>query len=95
MADRVNRPSRASLSLLFVVLVTPSFAAPPADMETVIEEYQADQRSASSFYDLPWSIARFDRMERLQHNCRPRLRVTGQVLHILQLHALGRPRGTL
>ncbi len=75
MADRVNRPGRHALSLAFLVLVlaAPGFAASPADMEAVIEEYEADYHSVMGFYDLPWSIARFDRMERLQHDWQARL----------------------
>jgi len=48
-------------------------AAPPADMEAVIEEYQADLFSVSGFYWLPWSAVRFQRMERLQRDWQERL----------------------
>jgi len=58
---------------VFLMLLTPSKAAPPADMEAVIEEYQADLASVTRFYDLLWSIARFNRMERLQNDWQGRL----------------------
>ena len=77
MADRLNRPSGDlvlwSVPLVLLALAVPSLAAPPADMEAVIEEYEADQNSVSRFYDMPWSTARFDRTERLQHDWQARL----------------------
>jgi uncharacterized protein (DUF885 family) len=48
-------------------------AAPAAEMEVIIEEYEADLNSITRFYDLPWSIARFDRLDRLQHDWQGRL----------------------
>ena len=70
MADRraagIATGSRLYSFLFF--LAAPSFAAPPADMEAAIVEYEADQRSVTRFYDLPWSTARFDRTDRLQHD---------------------------
>ncbi|MGC8640507.1 MAG: DUF885 family protein [Isosphaeraceae bacterium] len=59
---------RMSLVLVFLLVPTAAFAAPPADMEAVIEEYEADLNSVSRFYDLPWSVNRFDRLDRLQHD---------------------------
>jgi len=67
-----QRPS-LSAGLVFLILVTADKAAPPADMEAVIEEYQADLSSVSGFYDLPWSVARFNRMERLQNEWQGKL----------------------
>ena len=55
-------------------LVGVAGAAPPADMEAVVEEYQADLTSVSRFYDLAWSAACSERMERLQHDWQARLR---------------------
>jgi uncharacterized protein (DUF885 family) len=69
----LNRRSRLLAGLVLLMLADPSEAAPPADMEAVVEEYQADHSSVSGFYDLPWSIACFDRMERLQHDWQRRL----------------------
>jgi len=75
VAESERGPTCAPFSLAFLVLflAAPGFAAPPADTEAVIEEYQADQRSVTSFYDLPWSNARFERTERLQHDWQARL----------------------
>ena len=57
----------------YLFVGTPGSAAPPADMEAVIQEYGADHSSVMGFYNLPWSIARFDRAERLQHDWQSRL----------------------
>jgi uncharacterized protein (DUF885 family) len=42
-------------------------------MEAIVEEYRADLTSVTQFYDLPWSIPCFDRIERLQHDWQSRL----------------------
>ncbi len=63
-----------SAALAFLVLSGSGKAAPPAAMEAVVEEYQADLRSIYGFYDLLWSGARFNRLERLQHDWQGRLR---------------------
>src|SRR4051812_28013272 len=53
---------------------TRALALPPADLEPAIVEYQADSRSVSGFYEMPWSASRFDRLERLQREWQERLK---------------------
>ena len=67
------RRSRLSAGLVLLILVTPGKAAPPADMEAVVEEYQADLFGVTAFYDLNWSLSRINRLERLQHDWQGRL----------------------
>lgn len=62
-----------SAGLVILALAAPCFASPPPDMEAVVEEYQADLFSVSGFYELPWSVIRFERMERLQRDWQGRL----------------------
>jgi hypothetical protein len=69
----MNRAKGMAIWLAILVPATAGLAAHPADMEANIREYEADQRSVEGFYNLPWSIARFDRIERLQHDWQGRL----------------------
>jgi uncharacterized protein (DUF885 family) len=43
-------------------------------MPDFIREYQADQNNVSRFYDLPWSEARFERLERHYNEWRQKLK---------------------
>ena len=69
----MRRKSKSIAVLAFLVVAGAAAAAPPADMEAVIEEYEADLNSVSGFYDLSWSASRFDRLDRLEHDWKDRL----------------------
>lgn len=59
--------------VVFLVIANAGLAASPAEMEAVIKEYEADLSSVGQFYDLTWSVTRFDRLDRLQHDWTGRL----------------------
>lgn len=65
--------TRLSFILAFLAIGASGLATPPADMEAVIEEYEADFRGVSRFYDLTWSATRLDRLDRLQRDWQGRL----------------------
>jgi uncharacterized protein (DUF885 family) len=48
-------------------------AAAPVSLPDLIRDYEADERSVSNFYDLPWSEVRFERLEHLYHAWQGRL----------------------
>jgi len=43
-------------------------ATAAADMPDLVRLYEVDQRSVGGFYDLPWSLVRFERMETLNRD---------------------------
>ena len=51
-------------------------ALPPAgaELEDFVRRYAADEGDTAKFYDLAWSEARFDRLERLQHDWQAKLK---------------------
>lgn len=51
----------------------PSLPVATASLSDLIRAYEADVQSVGRFYDLPWSTARFDRMEKLYADWRTRL----------------------
>ncbi len=57
--------------------VRPAASQPVADersgLEDFIRRYEADRTSLGRFYDLPWSEARFDRLEKLYRDWQQRL----------------------
>src|SRR4051794_30116032 len=54
------------------------------DLASIIRLYQTDRNSVSRFYDLPWSEARIDRMEKLFKEWQERLAA-------VDFDALGQP----
>ncbi len=51
----------------------PSLPVATASLSDLIRAYEADVQNVGRFYDLPWSTARFDRMEKLYADWRTRL----------------------
>src|ERR1051325_12152122 len=51
-------------------------ASPATDMPTLLRLYDVDQRSVGGFYDLPWSIVRFQRLENLNRDWAERLQAS-------------------
>jgi len=52
-----------------------TFVAAPSGpgLESLVREFQADSQAVSRFFDLPWSAARFDRLEKLYRGWQERL----------------------
>src|SRR5262249_24568367 len=48
-----------------------------SNLQDVVREFATDWQSVSGFYDLPWSEARFDRMEALFKDWQERLAAAG------------------
>ena len=69
----MNLTLRSSVVLVHLVLATAGMGAPPSDMSSVIEEFEADLHSVSGFYDLSWSVSRLNRLDRLEHDWQGRL----------------------
>ncbi len=58
---------------LFAQKAAAAIPASCAVMEDVIQLYEADRRNLVNFYDLPWSQARFERMDQLYREWQARL----------------------
>lgn len=73
-----------AVALLFPLLAGPLIAAPAPQKTTarsaassslvaLVREFEADDEGVNRFYDLPWSAARFDRLEKLYKGWQARL----------------------
>jgi uncharacterized protein (DUF885 family) len=83
MTDSLLKGARGQLILSGLVVfaaLAPGLASQssstngPLVMADFIRQYQADQSSVSRFYDLPWSEARFERLERHYNEWRQKLK---------------------
>ncbi|MBM3891038.1 MAG: hypothetical protein FJ388_18145, partial [Verrucomicrobia bacterium] len=65
---------KTQIGSFIVSIVVCALAAEPAtDMAEVVRDFQADQANLARAYDLPWSEAQFDRVERLCKDWQQRL----------------------
>lgn len=106
----MTRSLVVGLAVLAVLSASGGRAADATAMPDLVRAYESDAGWVSSFYDLPWSEARFDRMERLYADWTQRLAsvsfdaldAAGRVDHVLlrneleqSLARIGRDRDRL
>jgi len=74
-APQTNFTPRQPAAETPVTLAPPSGPSESAKLRALIRQFDADERSVSSFYDLPWSETRWQRLERLYKDWQKRFSV--------------------